>query len=83
MGKTITSLTAAQKARFPEFTRKWIEIGLSTKPADRERAEKAIAGLYKIANLKEPRVIWLILDSGQFKTYCDWEHALTWRPSTH
>jgi hypothetical protein len=55
----ITSLTAEQKARFPEFVQKWIAIGLSTKPADRQRAEKAIAGLYRLANLKEPRVIWL------------------------
>lgn len=57
--KMITSLTAEQKARFPEFVQKWIAIGLSTKPADRQRAEKAIAGLYRLANLKEPRVIWL------------------------
>ena len=55
----ITSLTPEQKALFPVYTRKWIEIGLSTKPADRPRAEKAIAGLYRLAKLKEPRVIWL------------------------
>jgi phage baseplate assembly protein W len=59
MKKLITKLTKDQEARFPEFTRKWIEIGLSTKPADRPRAEKAIAGLYRLASLKEPRVIWL------------------------
>src|ERR1700735_1341456 len=57
--KQITKLTPAQEARFPEFVRKWTSIGLSTQPADRPRAEKAIAGLYKLANLKEPRVIWL------------------------
>ena len=59
MGKKITKLTADQEARFPEFVRKWIDIGLSTAPADRPRAEAAIAGLYRLAKLKEPRVIWL------------------------
>ena len=57
--KKIMKLTPEQESRFPEFVRKWIGIGLSTAPADRPRAEKAIAGLYKLANLKEPRVIWL------------------------
>ena len=59
MGKVITSLNAAQKALFPDYVRKWIGIGLSTQPADRERSERAIAGLYRLAKLKEPRVIWL------------------------
>ena len=59
MPKTIVKLTAEQKARFPEFTKKWIDIGLSTQPADRMRAETAIAGLYRLSKLKEPRVIWL------------------------
>jgi phage baseplate assembly protein W len=57
--KKITKLTPEQEARFPEFVQKWIKLGLSTEPADRPRAEAAIAGLYKLANLKEPRVIWL------------------------
>jgi hypothetical protein len=55
----IMSLTNEQRARFPEFVKKWVAIGLSTKPADRDRAERAIAGLYRLAKLKEPRVIWL------------------------
>ena len=63
MAKTSTTkikkLTEAQQSRFPEFVDKWIKIGLSTEPADRPRAEKAIAGIYRLANLKEPRVIWL------------------------
>ena len=59
MPKLITKLTPEQKARLPEFGSKWIEIGLSTKPADRPRAEAAIGGLYRLAKLQEPRVIWL------------------------
>ncbi len=57
--KKIEKLTPEQEARFPEFVRKWIDIGLSTQPADRERAERAIAGLYGLAKLRQPRVIWL------------------------
>jgi hypothetical protein len=52
-------LTAAQKARFPEFVQKWTKIGLSTEPANREKSEKAIRGLYNLTKLKEPRIIWL------------------------
>ena len=57
--KFITEITNAQRARFPEFVQKWTDIGLSTQPADREKAERAIRGLYALARLKEPRVIWL------------------------
>ena len=57
--KKITKLTSDQEARFPEFIRKWIDIGLSTQPADRPRAEKAIVGLYRLAKLEKPMVIWL------------------------
>lgn len=55
----ITSLTPEQKARFPEFIKKWTDIGLCTKPADRPRAEKAITALYDLAKLKEPKIVWL------------------------
>ena len=55
----ITKLTKAQEARFPEFVQKWTKIGLSTQPADRIRSERAISGLYELAKLKPPRVIWL------------------------
>ncbi len=59
MSKKIMSLSPEQKARFPEFVRKWTDIGLSTMPADRERAERAISGLYGLAGIKRPRIIWL------------------------
>lgn len=55
----ITSLTDEQKSRFKEFVDKWIKIGLSTEPADRPRAEKAIKGLYALAKLDEPKIVWL------------------------
>jgi len=55
----IMKLTKKQEARFPEFVDKWIKIGLSTEPANREKSEKAIRGLYGLAKLKEPKVIWI------------------------
>jgi hypothetical protein len=59
MSKKIESLTDAQKARFPEFVSKWTNIGLSTAPADRPRAERAIAEMYGAAGLTAPkRIVW-------------------------
>ena len=55
----IMKLTKKQEARFPEFVEKWKRIGLSTQPANRELSEKAIRGLYGLAKLKEPKIIWL------------------------
>jgi hypothetical protein len=54
----IEELTPEQEARFPEFVRKWTDIGLSTAPADRPRAEAAIRWMYRQANLAEPRIVW-------------------------
>ena len=54
----ITQLTPEQEAQLPRFVEKWIQIGLCTQPADREKAERAIKGLYGLAKLREPRVIW-------------------------
>lgn len=54
----ITKLTTEQEARFPYYVDKWIKIGLSTKRANREISEQAIKNLYKLANLKEPEIIW-------------------------
>lgn len=55
----IRTLTPEQKALFQRYVDKWTKIALSTEPADRQRAERAIRGLYALAKLKEPRVIWL------------------------
>ena len=54
----IESLTPAQIARFPEFIERWTRIGLDTSPADRPRAERAIAAMYAGANLAVPRIVW-------------------------
>jgi uncharacterized protein DUF6745 len=53
----ITELTPAQIARFGEWTQRWIEIGLSTEPADFDRATTAALRCYELADLKRPMVI--------------------------
>src|SRR5271165_4714113 len=55
----IKELTLDQQARFPEFVDKWTRIGLSTEPADRPRAERAILMIYECGGLKPPnKIIW-------------------------
>src|SRR5688572_32943099 len=57
MPTRIDKLTSAQIARMPEFVSRWLEIGLSTKPADFEVATTAALRAYKLCNLKRPMVI--------------------------
>jgi hypothetical protein len=54
MTKQIKSLTAEQTAKMPEYTKKWIDIGLSTEPVDFEKAKAAICQAYKATGLTEP-----------------------------
>ena len=54
----IEKLTKEQEARFPEFVKKWTEIGLCTKPANRKEAEEGIRMAYAAAGLKEPKIVW-------------------------
>jgi hypothetical protein len=55
----IEALTPEQAARMAEFRDRWIQIGLSTAPAERARAEAAIAEAYKAAKLPPPqRIVW-------------------------
>jgi hypothetical protein len=50
--------TPAQRDRLPEYLRKWIGIGLSTEPVDRDHASWALTRFYESAGLAEPLVIW-------------------------
>jgi hypothetical protein len=52
--------TAEQRQRYyDQYLSKWWHIERSTRPADRPRAQAAIAGWYQQAQLEAPRVIWL------------------------
>jgi len=55
----ITDLTEAQKARFPEYIKKWTDIGLCTEPANRKLAEEGVIESYRIAGKKPPgKIVW-------------------------
>jgi len=59
MRKRIESLTDEQIAKFPEYVKRWTDIGLCTDPADRPRAEAAVRKCYEIAGLPPPkRIVW-------------------------
>lgn len=58
MSKKITRLSDEQSARMAEWRDRWIEIGLSTSPADRPAAEAAIAAMYRRAGLSPPKIVW-------------------------
>jgi hypothetical protein len=57
--KKIERLTPEQVARFPEYVKRWTDIGLATAPADRPAAEVAIRESYRLAGLDGPkRIVW-------------------------
>jgi hypothetical protein len=53
----IDSITPEQAARFSEWANDWIKIGLSTEPADFDKATAAALRGYELANLKRPMII--------------------------
>lgn len=60
MPKRIDRLTNAQKARMDEWADRWIEIGLRTGPADRERFEAAARECCRYAGIEWPSaVVWV------------------------
>ena len=60
MVKRIEKLTDAQRKRFDEWSDKWIEIGLRTGPADRQKFESAAKRCYEFAGIPwHGRVVWV------------------------
>lgn len=56
----LTTLSNAQRAQLPVYRDKWLEIGLSTQPADRKAAEAGMIEAYKAAGLEPPKqFLWL------------------------
>lgn len=55
--KKITSLTPEQTAQFDGWAKKWIDIGLSTEPADLDKAVEAALKAYDWAKLERPKII--------------------------
>ena len=55
----INRLTDEQRDRVVHYRDQWLEIGLCTDPADRPRAEAAIAEMYRQAGLTLPaKIVW-------------------------
>ena len=54
----INELTPEQILRFPEFIKKWTDIGLSCEPANRSEVEAGVEETYKIAGLEKPKIVW-------------------------
>jgi len=56
----ITTLTDAQRARFPEWVARYTARGLSCEPADRARAARGFRAQYEAAGLHwHGRVVWV------------------------
>ena len=53
----IESLTKAQEDEMPAWANKWIDIGLSTEPADFDAATEAALKAYELCNLNKPMVV--------------------------
>ncbi len=55
----LETLTKEQESLLPVYRDKWLQIGLSTEPACRDKAERAIAQVYRCVGLQPPRkIVW-------------------------
>ncbi|MGH9931011.1 MAG: DUF6745 domain-containing protein [Pyrinomonadaceae bacterium] len=58
MKNRIRSLTPRQKLDLLAFRQRWLEVGTSTAPADRPRAEKSITAMYARIGKTAPKFLW-------------------------
>jgi hypothetical protein len=54
----IENLSEEQEAQMEVYYQKWLKIGLSTGPANREKAAAAIEQMYKVADLAPPKILF-------------------------
>lgn len=57
--KVIKELTKDQEAQIPAYLEKYKQIGLSTRPTDRAKAEAAVTESYKYLGHKPPEFTWV------------------------
>src|ERR1700690_1180671 len=92
--KRIDVLTDAQKAQMKPWVEKWIAIGLSTEPADFDKATEAALKGYAVCNVNKPMVIlrmsspyaatiggavaWRILKDMKFTKFGDQVRVQVW-----
>ena len=55
----ISKLTSDQEQKVKEYYSYYLNKGLSTQPANKPVAEKAIKEMYKLMNEKEPKIYWV------------------------
>jgi hypothetical protein len=55
----IESLTEQQIAKMADYRDNWLKIGLTTEPANLEKAKNAVCKMYQIAGLKEPTQFYM------------------------
>ncbi len=55
----LIKLTDKQIAKFPEYVKKWTEIGLSCKPCDFDKAKAAAIKCYELAGLQPPKLFFM------------------------
>jgi len=67
----ITELTEEQKSKFPDYVKKWTDIGLSTERSDRPKTEEIIKKIYKNAGFGEPKIVWSESPIGNFKALAE------------
>ena len=53
--KKIDKLSQEQIAKFPEYVKKWVEIGINTEPTNMTKAKKFIKQAYEVAGLTPPK----------------------------
>jgi hypothetical protein len=58
MTRKIEKLTPEQQELLPRWREEWLNVGLCTEPADRPRAEAAIAKMYAAIGKKPPLYLW-------------------------
>lgn len=54
----IDKLSPEQEAQIPRYLEEYLQIGLSTDPCDRPKAEKAVRDSYKFLSMAEPLFFW-------------------------
>jgi hypothetical protein len=55
--KKIEKLTPEQIAKFPEWVDRYVKLGLSTEPADFEKASAAALRAYELLKLRKPMIV--------------------------
>lgn len=58
MSKLIEKLTKDQEDKIPQYYKEYLDIGLSTEPCDRQRAEAALTKCYEYLKLTKPTFLW-------------------------